>query len=280
MKKLLCLFLVFLLAGCAAAYGPEYEQQKLSEAHSRARVALRESQEFSPADYSPHTYQQANRQYERTVDNHKYKPVDELLVDYKQVEVLSCRAALEALRKKQREIKAEQTKPVGRATAAVAGQKTFQDRIAENKTITLEIEENISKVKTEVQGRKIVVRIQAEKLFEVGEIKIDPEALVVLDKLGPILNKYPDRFLQVEGHTDDLPVAAESVVDSNWELSAMRAVDVLKYLVYGLGVEKNRIGAVGYGQFRPLVPNDSAENRARNRRVEIVILPSAEGKGG
>ena len=96
-----------------------------------------------------------------------------------------------------------------------------------------------------------------------------------LNSIAEILKQYPDREILVEGHTDDLPLQNElkEKYGSNWELSGQRAINVVKYLVYAQEIDPERIGAVAYGKFRPRVPNNSTENRAKNRRVEIVLLP-------
>jgi chemotaxis protein MotB len=87
--------------------------------------------------------------------------------------------------------------------------------------------------------------------------------------------EIPNR-VQVEGHTDNLPIEEGSTIarryPSNWELSGQRAINVLKSLA-SLGVEEGRLAAVARGDTRPMVSNDTPEGRAYNRRVEIVILP-------
>ena len=75
----------------------------------------------------------------------------------------------------------------------------------------------------------------------------------------------------IEGYTDDVPMAS-GVYDTNWELSTARAVSVVRYLVEEENIDPNRLSAVGYGEYRPIVPNDSVENRAKNRRVNILII--------
>ena len=80
-----------------------------------------------------------------------------------------------------------------------------------------------------------------------------------------------DNIVRVEGHTDDVPISTPRY-RSNWELSTARATSVVTYLVEELFMSSERFAIAGYGEFRPLVPNDSDENRAKNRRVDIVVL--------
>lgn len=82
--------------------------------------------------------------------------------------------------------------------------------------------------------------------------------------------------VRVEGHTDNVPIFTERF-DSNWELSTARAVRIVKYLIQEGNIAPGRLSAVGYGELRPLVQNDTPEHRARNRRVEIVLVKSEEG---
>jgi chemotaxis protein MotB len=84
------------------------------------------------------------------------------------------------------------------------------------------------------------------------------------------LTRIPGQ-IRMEGHTDDTPIQTRRF-PSNWELSTARAISVLRLLANDYGLAAQRLGVAGYGEFFPLVPNDSAENRAKNRRVDVVIL--------
>jgi chemotaxis protein MotB len=90
-----------------------------------------------------------------------------------------------------------------------------------------------------------------------------------LDRLGELL-KESNRRLIVEGHTDDEPMRSEKY-PSNWELSAARATKIVRYLMARHKIPGDRLTAVAYADQKPVVPNDSPENRARNRRIEIMI---------
>jgi chemotaxis protein MotB len=104
----------------------------------------------------------------------------------------------------------------------------------------------------------VIVRISEGILFELGKARISQEGRM---------------FLQREGHTDDLPIRGGRY-KTNWELSTARAVNVLRYFTDSQGRNRKRFSAVGYGEYKPLVPNTNAGNRAKNRRAEIVILSS------
>ncbi len=115
----------------------------------------------------------------------------------------------------------------------------------------------------------IRVRIRGDFLFELGQAEIKENVKIELAKLSDFLATIPNEVV-VEGHTDDIPIRSGRY-PSNWELSVARAVNVLKFLVQS-GVSPHRLCAVGYGELKPVVPNVSSENRAKNRRVEILIL--------
>ncbi|MBW2145409.1 MAG: OmpA family protein [Deltaproteobacteria bacterium] len=106
--------------------------------------------------------------------------------------------------------------------------------------------------------------------FRLGSAEIDPDAIPVLDAVARIIAQT-DKPVRIEGHTDDLPIHTRQY-PSNWELSTARAVNILRYFIEDRGISPERLSAAGYSQYAPRVPNDNNENRAKNRRVTIVIL--------
>lgn len=115
----------------------------------------------------------------------------------------------------------------------------------------------------------VLIRFEDLLLFDFGKAEISPGGLKLLDRLAAEL-RAADCLIRVEGHTDDVPIRTRRY-PSNWDLSIARAVNVVKHLAYASGIEPRRLSAVGYGASRPLVPNDSAANRSKNRRVELVL---------
>ena len=89
-------------------------------------------------------------------------------------------------------------------------------------------------------------------------------------KIGGVISRVPNAVC-IEGHTDNVPITTQAF-PSNWELSAARAVTIVKFLANRMDVYPRRLSAVGYGESRPIKPNDAPEHRAKNRRVEIVLL--------
>jgi len=124
--------------------------------------------------------------------------------------------------------------------------------------------------------RGLVVSLLTDGIFfEKGSAELSEEAKQVLREIAPVL-KSSGRFIRVEGHTCDLPIHTPKF-PSNWELSVARAVSVVRYLI-ACGVPAGRLSAVGYGEFRPMVPNTGEENRRLNRRVDIVLLTQSAQK--
>lgn len=129
-----------------------------------------------------------------------------------------------------------------------------------------------NKVYIRKEARGLVISLLTDKvLFDLGDYHLRPEMKEVLDQIAPILKKDPSKKIAVEGHTDDLTVAT-SKMPSNWELSALRATAVVKYLIQEKGLDPSRFSASGYSEYQPLVPNINEANRRLNRRVDIVIM--------
>lgn len=122
--------------------------------------------------------------------------------------------------------------------------------------------------------RGLVITLLSDNFFEEGSADLNiNETRETLLRLSEFFrsSEISDRRFRIEGHTDNTPVAATSVFPSNWELSATRAVNVLHYLA-DYGVDENKFSVAGYSDTRPKFSNDTAEGRAYNRRVDIIIL--------
>jgi len=154
-------------------------------------------------------------------------------------------------------------------------QGRLNDYLAEN-----DLKENIS---TSIEERGIIIRFQDSILFPKSTADLYPQSFDILSGLSAIFMEL-ENPLRIEGHTDDLPIHTERF-PSNWELSTARATNVLRFLI-GQGVIGEKLSAVGYGEFRPVVVNNCEDNRKKNRRVDIVLLRESliigepPGKGG
>jgi chemotaxis protein MotB len=126
---------------------------------------------------------------------------------------------------------------------------------------------------SQLQG-KLTVNILDRVLFDSGEADLKPDGAAVLRKVAGILAQHPNLKIHVIGHTDNVPIrpSARNRFPSNWELSTARATAAVRYLTEKAGVDPRRLGALGYGEFRPVADNTTTEGRARNRRIAITIL--------
>lgn len=155
-------------------------------------------------------------------------------------------------------------------------------RLGESK-VTEELEKEVmdmrgSIAKEELQGQVKVtltekgahIVISDPVLFDLGKAELKPESRTALDIITKMIKNSPKTEVFVEGHTDNWPISNEEF-PSNWELSAARALSVVKFFAFRRGIDPSRFAATGYGEYRPLKPNDSPENRAKNRRVEMFV---------
>jgi chemotaxis protein MotB len=117
------------------------------------------------------------------------------------------------------------------------------------------------------------VNVVDKILFDSGKAALKPAGIKVLQQIGDILNSAVDKNIQVEGHTDNVPISGGLAAryPSNWELSTARATTVLHFLQDKVGVSGERLSAVGYGEYQPISSNATAKGRAENRRIQIVL---------
>ncbi|MCS7203005.1 MAG: OmpA family protein [Thermodesulfovibrio sp.] len=123
-------------------------------------------------------------------------------------------------------------------------------------------------IKTDIRG--VVITLPDKLLFDSGSAQLKPQAKELLLQIAERLKEIPGK-ISIEGHTDNMPLVSNSIYKSNWELSAARASSVLHFLI-SQGLSPDRFLIAGYGEYRPIADNETGEGRAKNRRVEIVIL--------
>jgi chemotaxis protein MotB len=126
---------------------------------------------------------------------------------------------------------------------------------------------------SELKGRLTVNMVDAI-LFDSGRAEIKPDGLVVLGKVIEILKSVDDKAIRIEGHTDAIPISGSLTqrYPTNWELSAARAINVARYL-QKQAINPAHLSAAGFGEFKPVADNATIEGRAKNRRIEIVLVP-------
>lgn len=121
-----------------------------------------------------------------------------------------------------------------------------------------------------VDNQKIVIRISETSLFEPSTDEIAEGGYEVLSEVGAVLKDMPSQ-VRIEGHTDNIPVNTERF-PTNWDLSSARALKVLKYFIDAHSFDPTRLSAVGHGEYRPADTNDTPSGRAKNRRVDIMVM--------
>jgi len=126
------------------------------------------------------------------------------------------------------------------------------------------------KLAVKIRDGKMVIELTSNVLFDSGSTKIKDDGQAALTELAAVLQQIQNREFLVAGHTDDVGQEA-----ANWVLSTNRAVEVVKYL-QGAGVDPTRLAAAGYGEYAPIESNETAEGKAQNRRIEVIMMPNLE----
>lgn len=159
----------------------------------------------------------------------------------------------------------------------------LQDAITKKDSVTLALVKSIKKevgfddpdIEVNVEKGVVFISIADKLLFKTGSYQVSDKAKGILTKVAKIINSKPDFECMVEGHTDNVPIKT-SMMEDNWDLSVKRATSIVRLLQKDLGVNPKQLIAAGRGEHIPLVDNTSVENKARNRRTRIVILPKID----
>jgi chemotaxis protein MotB len=147
-----------------------------------------------------------------------------------------------------------------------------QDQLDARAVLQRDLAEDLRSGRMELleDGRGLVLSIPEASAFEIGSADLSLAAQQAIGRLAASLRQVDSPVL-IEGHTDDVPIHSARF-GSNWDLSTARATAVVQWLIEREGIAPARLSAAGYGEFHPRVPNESAAARARNRRVDVVIL--------
>ncbi|WP_394237819.1 flagellar motor protein MotB [Niallia oryzisoli] len=157
-------------------------------------------------------------------------------------------------------------------------QKAEHERLEEIQgRVNSYIEENGlgEQLDTSLTVEGLSVRIRDNVLFDSGVAEVRSENIDIANEISKLLEMDVPRSVIVSGHTDNVPIK-NARFDSNWELSVMRAVNFMKLMLQNVNLNPELFSAKGYGEFQPIAANDTAEGRAQNRRVEILILPRSD----
>lgn len=126
---------------------------------------------------------------------------------------------------------------------------------------------------SQLKGR-LTVSIIDRVMFDSGRAELKPEGQEMMRQLATVLQRVPDRQVMIVGHTDNVPIRhSRHLYPTNWELSTARATAAVRFLTDETGVDPARLSAAGYGEHHPIADNSTPEGRARNRRIDIVVMP-------
>jgi chemotaxis protein MotB len=169
---------------------------------------------------------------------------------------------LEQSKKREAELRKAQMQAEARAAQ-------FRKLVTQFKSLT-----DAGKLQVEIRENRMIVRLGDKILFDPGKTDLKQEGKDALTQVAAVLKDLPNRNYQVAGHTDNVPIKSKRF-RSNWDLSTARAVEVVNFMISS-GLDAKRLSAAGYADQSPVAPNDTADNMAKNRRIEITLVPNLD----
>lgn len=160
----------------------------------------------------------------------------------------------------------------------------MQDALTKKDSVTLALVTSLKSsvgisdpdIEINVEKGVVFISIADKLLFKSGSYEVSDKAKTVLGKVAKVVNDKPDFECMVEGHTDNVPYKSNGIILDNWDLSVKRSTSIVRVLTNDLGVNPAKLIAAGRSSYVPLVSNDTAEDRARNRRTRIVVMPKID----
>ena len=160
----------------------------------------------------------------------------------------------------------------------------LQDALTRKDSVTLAVVTSLKSavglndedIEINVEKGVVFISISDKMLFKTGSYNVTDRAKSVLAKVAKVVNDKPDFECMVEGHTDNVPYIGNGVLLDNWDLSVKRSTSIIRVLTNELGVKPEQLIAAGRSSYVPLVANNSAENRSKNRRTRILVLPKID----
>jgi chemotaxis protein MotB len=160
----------------------------------------------------------------------------------------------------------------------------MQDALTKKDSVTLALVTSLKSsvgisdpdIEVNVEKGVVFISIADKLLFKSGSYVVSDRAKEILAKVAKVVNDKPTFECMVEGHTDNVPFTGNAVLLDNWDLSVKRSTAIIRVLTRDLGVKPSQLIAAGRGEYIPLVDNNSADNRSKNRRTRIVVLPKID----
>ncbi|MEG6534338.1 flagellar motor protein MotB [Caldibacillus thermoamylovorans] len=189
------------------------------------------------------------------------------IVDYESIEQKNGEELADETKEKLEKEKEQNQVPVDEQTTLSATQERVNQYILE-KGLT-------GQLKTSLTSEGLLVTINDSVLFDSGSADVREEDIAVAKEISDLLVTDPPHNVIISGHTDNVPIQ-NSNFSSNWELSVMRAVNFMKIILENDQLDPRMFSAKGFGEFQPIASNDTEEGKAKNRRVEVLILPNGK----
>jgi len=199
-------------------------------------------------------------------------------LEAKQSQLAENQAALEAERKRLEQLQrdlADRSQRIDELEGLIAAKDANLRRL----------KEAISKALTDFEGKgltveqrdgKVYVSLENKLLFASGSWTVGANGRTAVVELGKVLGTNPDIAVLIEGHTDDVPYSGSGNLKGNWDLSAKRATAIVNILRENKDIDPKNLTAAGRGEYAPVAPNDTAENKAKNRRIEVILTPKLD----
>ncbi|TVZ52449.1 flagellar motor protein MotB [Dokdonia sp. Hel_I_53] len=267
------------------------ELEKLNNAYDKVSQDLRESTtkvEEMERDYASAKAQleQLQSSYEALASNSSATIAEntrknrELLtqLEAKQNDLTAKTNALEAERKRLEQLQRDLADRSARVDE-------LEGVIAAKDAKMRNLKESISKALTDFEGKgltveqrdgKVYVSLENKLLFDSGSWTVGANGTRAVKQLGNVLAQNPEIAVLIEGHTDNVPYGGSGNLVGNWDLSAKRATAIVNILRMNSNIDPKNLTAAGRGEYAPVVPNDTAENKAKNRRIEVILTPKLD----
>ena len=263
-----CLAAVFILSGCVS--------QKVHDALQADLVQTREALSTEKASAEDIAAQLADTQ-KALLDCRNQVSVLETRNENLDRNLDDLNLALAEINESCNEQMREMSFELDKQKSIIAMQSTVINRLDNTKK---EIEESLKEqieakeIQIEEMENRLKVTLVDKILFNTGQAQVNPRGRAVLAKVADSLKAQTSHAVAVEGHTDNVPIGSglKNRFASNWELSAARAISVVRFLQEE-GVDPTKLSAAAFGPYQPVASNDTAEGRSRNRRIEIILVP-------
>ncbi len=263
-----CLVAVFMLGGCVS--------QKAHDALQADLAQTREALSTEKASVEDTAAQLADTQ-KALLDCRNQVSVLETRNENLERNLDDLNLALTEINESCSEQMREMSFELDKQKSIIAMQSTVINRLDNTKK---EIEESLKEqieakeIQIEEMENRLKVTLVDKILFNTGQAQVNPRGREVLAKVADSLTAQSSHAVMVEGHTDNVPIGSglKNRFASNWELSAARAISVVRFLQEE-GVDPTKLSAAAFGPYQPVASNDTAEGRSRNRRIEIILVP-------